>query len=130
MGAAGPLVHKVVVRRKILNWELVRITHAAEENRLSFRKRTQQSRRLVVPLAGHKGRIPGAREHLGPSRLALQVRLDAEKRPSSHEHGTGRYADGSLLCAHAISTGEGCPFLHEAIEVRRLDMGVAECGDG
>lgn len=45
-------------------------------------------------------------------------------------HCSGRHTDGALLRAHAIGTGEGRPFADEPIEIRCLDMGIAQSGDG
>ena len=109
---------------------LHRVGHAAGEDRTGHLKAAWNGGRPIVPLATHERGIPRATECRGPGFVAQQLFIDPEQRPPGQQHGAGWHAGRSVHPALHVGAVEGEAASHEAVEVWRLDLRIAQRGDG
>ncbi len=59
-----------------------------------------------------------------------EVVANMKKRTTGQDHRARRHADRPLQRAHAIGPSKRRPLADKPVEVRCLDVRVAQCGDG
>ena len=130
MKLARPRRREFSVRHHIPHGNAEVIIHAAEKHAFSIRKARRIRSRTVVPFTTAEGLVAASAENHRPRRRVLELFGNPEERPATQHHRARRHADRALQSAHDIRTREARATRHEAIEVRRLDIRVAERGDG
>src|SRR6185369_17710843 len=86
--------------------------------------------RLIVPFASDESLVAAARKSFRPAWFIREIRRNAEQSAASQQHRARRHANRALHRAHAIGSRKRGAITHEAIEMRRLNVAIAERRDG
>ena len=82
-----------------------------------------------MPLADDGGVVAGPTQGLAPQWGFLGTPLGVERSEPCVQHGAAGYAHGSAPRALVEAVGEGAAAAHQAVEMGRTDLIVAECTD-
>ena len=114
------------VSGEVKDRQLEVVAHPAEKYGGSFIKRGGMGRGSVVPLTDAVGRITLLPQMLRPGLHPGELHGNMKQRPPAQQHRPAGHADRGVQRTHVEAVRESRPAASKVVQVRRIDLVVAE----